>query len=309
VESSVVAIGTFDGVHLGHQALLREAVRLATGSGAGEAFAAPLPVVVVTFWPHPLRVLAPRKAPPLLCDLHDRLALLRAAGAEQVRVVPFTRELAQWEPATFVEAILDPLRPRLVVVGENFRFGREAAGTPELLAALGGGRFTTHPIGLVTRQGHTVSSSAIREALGRGDVERAGDWLGRPFRVRGVVQVGDQRGRSLGFPTANLPVPPGVARPADGVYAGWLTRPDEPGAPLPAAISVGTNPTFDGHEVRVEAHVLDRDDLELYGVEVAVDFTARLRGMVRFDGVGALVAQLRDDVAGTRRALGLASAV
>ena len=306
MESSVVVIGTFDGVHLGHQALLREAVRLASNAEPGTA--RPLPIIVVTFWPHPLRVLAPRKAPPLLCDLHDRLALLRTAGAHQVRVVPFTRDLAQWEPAAFVEAILDPLDPRLVIVGENFRFGRDAAGTPDLLAAIGGGRFTTYPIGLVSRQGHTVSSSAIREALGRGKVERAAEWLGRDHRVKGVVQVGDQRGRSLGFPTANLPVPPEVARPADGVYAGWLTRADEPGRRYPAAISVGTNPTFHGHEVRVEAHVLGRDDLDLYGVEIAVDFTTRLRGMVRFDGVDALVAQLRDDVAASRRALGLAPA-
>ena len=300
---AIVVIGNFDGVHRGHRALLREAVRLS----ADPAFVtgpSPLPVVVVTFWPHPVSVVDPARAPALLVDLPTRLELLRAGGAHEVRVVPFSRQLADQSPPTFVEGLIAPLHPAVVVVGENFRFGRQARGTPDTLARLGEGRFAVRPIGLVGVDGRTVSSTAIREDLARGDVAGAAAMLGRWFAVRGVVQMGDQRGRGLGFPTANLSVPAGLAVPRDGVYAGWLTRADEPGPPLPAAISVGANPTFDGHDRRVEAHVLDRDDLELYGVDVRLELAARLRDMVRFDGVDALVAQMRRDVAATRAMLG-----
>ncbi|GAA2184499.1 bifunctional riboflavin kinase/FAD synthetase [Brooklawnia cerclae] len=301
---SVVVIGNFDGVHTGHQKLLararEQAVQWADDQG-------PLPVVVVTFWPHPLRVVAPDKAPRLLTDLSDRIDLLRRYGADQVRVVQFTREIAGWSPERFVETILTPLNPVAVEVGENFTFGKGAAGTGETMRELARGRFEVDVMHLWEVDDVRTCSTLVRQAIARGDVEQAARHLGRSFRVRGVVVMGDQRGRDLGFPTANLVIPDDMAIPADGVYAGWLRRLDERDALLlPSAISVGTNPTFDGLERRVESYVLDRTDLELYGVEIGVEFVAHLRGQVRFSSVDELIAQMEVDVADTRSALGVA---
>jgi len=295
VTSSVVVIGNFDGVHRGHRRVLQEATRDVDH-----------PLIVLTFWPHPVTVLRPASAPKLLTDLRTRIELLKEAGAHEVRVIRFNDDVARLSPEEFVERFLLPLHPVRVVVGANFRFGRRASGDVDTLAALGEGRFEVVPLPLETID-HTVScSTCVRDLLADGDVAEAAKHLMRPFRFRGVVVVGDQRGRDLGFPTANLTVPPDMAVPSDGVYAGWLTRLDEPGAvPLPAAISVGTNPTFDGHERRVESYVLDRTDLELYGVEVAVDFVVRLRGQVRFDGIDALITQMHADVDAAKVELGL----
>lgn len=304
MQRCVVAIGNFDGVHTGHQQLLATALRRATELGtAGHR----LPVVVVTFWPHPMSVIAPPgKAPLLLTSLPDRIDLLRRYGADEVRVVQFTREVAAWAPQRFIETILGPLNPAVVVVGENFTFGQGAQGTPAIMRELGAGRFEVEIIHLVSVDAEHTCSTFVRTALAAGDVATAARQLGRLFRVRGLVVVGDQRGRELGFPTANLPVAAEMATPADGVYAGWLRRLDDPDAiRLPAAISVGTNPTFFGIERRVESYVLDRTDLQLYGIEIAVEFAARLRGQVKFDSVADLVDQMRIDVAGTRVALGL----
>lgn len=305
VTQTVVVIGNFDGVHPGHLAVLAEARR----RGAG------LPLVVVTFWPHPVSVLRPAAGPMLLTRLDERVELLRRGGADQVDVVEFTHELAAWTPAEFVERVLIPLHPRVVVVGENFRFGQRASGNVETLAQLGAGRFEVEALSLVRYRDEETCSTLIRDALAQGDVAHAAEHLGRPFRFSGVVAHGDHRGRELGFPTANLPVPADLACPADGVYAGWVTRldgRDGVGEPLPegaeparwpAAISVGTNPTFDGVERRVESYVLDRDDLELYDAPIAVDFIARIRGQVRFEGIDALIVQMNDDVACTRELL------
>ena len=287
----MVAIGNFDGVHLGHQRVLQ------AERGSGE-------LAVITFWPHPLSVLAPAQAPKLLTDLPGRIDLLKQAGAGQVRVVRFDERVAAMSPVDFVERFVVPLEPRVVVVGENFRFGHRAAGDVEVLRALAAGRFEVRSLTLAEVQEETTCSTLIREALDRGDVGLAAQHLGRDFRFSGVVVVGDQRGRDLGFPTVNLIVAPELAVPADGVYAGWLTPEDGPR--LPAAISVGSNPTFEGTDRRVESHVLDRKDLELYGVQVDVDFVSRLRGQVRFDGVGELVSQMEHDVVDCRRILGLA---
>lgn len=295
VTSSVVAIGNFDGVHRGHRRVLAEATHDVDH-----------PLIVVTFWPHPVTVLRPAAAPKLLTDLRTRIELLKEAGAHEVRVIRFNKDVADLTPEAFVERFLVPLNPVRVVVGDNFRFGHRAKGDVGTLAALGAGRFEVRPVPL-EHIGDTIScSTCVRTMLAEGDVEGAALHLERPFRFRGVVVVGDQRGRDLGFPTANLTVPADMAVPADGVYAGWLTRLDEPGAePMPAAISVGTNPTFDGLERRVETYVLDRMDLELYGVEIAVDFVARLRGQVKFTGVEALVEQMRDDVRAAKAVLGI----
>jgi riboflavin kinase/FMN adenylyltransferase len=295
---TVVTIGNFDGVHLGHQHVLSRARETAAETGA-------LIVVAVTFDPHPIAVLRPEHAPPVLTSIETRARLLDEAGVDAVLVVPFDRDVAAWTPEEFVDRIIvDALHARAVVVGANFRFGNRAAGDVALLRDAGKERdFEVE--GIALDGGPQVwSSTYVRQCLATGDVTGAAEALGRPFVVRGVVVRGDQRGRSLGFPTANVPTSPAEAAPADGVYAGWLTRRDT-GERFPAAISVGTNPTFDGErERRVESYVLDRTDLELYGVEVEVAFVDRLRGMVRFDGVDALVETMRDDVRRARELLG-----
>lgn len=290
--STVVAIGNFDGVHLGHQSVLREAMAHSES-----------PLVVITFWPHPMSVLRPDKAPKLLGDLTTRIDLLKSVGAHEVRVVNFTDAVAELSPREFVERFVLPLEPERVVVGDNFRFGKRAAGDVAELARLGEGHFEVVPLALESVNDIVTCSTLIRTSLFAGDVAEAAQHLGRPFLVRGVVQMGDQRGRELGYPTANLPVPRDMAVPADGVYAGWVTLPD--GARLPAAISVGSNPTFDGADRRVESYVLDRTDLELYGEKIEVEFIDRIRGQVRFDGVEALVTQMGDDVRRCRVVLDL----
>lgn len=292
---SVVVIGNFDGVHVGHRALINKA-RLHAQNGD-------LPVIAVTFWPHPMSVLTPDKAPKLLCNLDERIELLREAGVDQVRVIHFTRQIADWLPERFVRTIIEPLRPGVVVVGQNFRFGKGAAGSPDNLRQLADG-YLVDEAALTTSGGLAVSSSVIREALAVGDVKLAGENLGRNFQVSGLVVVGDQRGRLLGFPTANLHLGAEYAVPSDGVYAGWVRLLDEPGTRMAAAISVGTNPTFGGMERRVESYVLDRDDLALYGARISVEFIKKLRGVVTFESVDDLVAQMSVDVQNARETLG-----
>ncbi len=306
MDQTVVVIGNFDGVHPGHREVLAEARRREPN----------LPLVVVTFWPHPVSVLRPEFGPMLLTSLEGRIELLTSAGADRVEVLEFTPELASWSPARFVDEVLVPLSPRRVVVGENFRFGHRAAGSVGTLRDLGSGRFEVDALPLVRFGDEETCSTRIRQALADGDVAHAAQHLGRPFCFRGVVAHGDRRGRELGFPTANLPVPPLLACPADGVYAGWVTRRDHLGAhgePLPtgspaarwpAAISVGTNPTFDGLARRVESYVLDRDDLELYDAPINVEFVERIRGQIRFTDIDALIIQMIDDVARCREILG-----
>jgi riboflavin kinase/FMN adenylyltransferase len=289
----VVVIGNFDGVHRGHVELLRRARAAQPGA----------PLVVVTFWPHPMSVIRPDQAPPLLTSLAARTALLKEAGADDVVVVDFTPEVAGWSPAEFVRQVLEPLRPSRVVVGENFRFGFRAAGTVATLVELAAGRFVVEPVPLVTDGALPSSSTLIRHAVLEGDFGRVRELSDQTFRFSGVVVKGDQRGRLLGYPTANIAVTPGMVVPADGVYAGWVTRLDGLGPRWPAAISVGSNPTFDGVERRIEAYVLDRTDLELYGVEIAVDFYSRIRGQVRFAGMDALIEQMHHDVEQIRHVL------
>jgi len=238
--------------------------------------------------------------------METRATLLERAGVDDLLVVPFTREMAAWTPERFVRDILvDTLHARAVVVGANFRFGTRASGDVALLTELGRRHdFSTE--GIALDGGPQVwSSTYIRNCLAFGDVEGAAEALGHWFTVRGEVVKGDQRGRELGYPTANVPTTGMLAAPADGVYAGWLRRLDDPRHTLlPAAISVGTNPTFDGErERRVESYVLDRDDLELYGVKVEVSFVAKIRGMLRFDSVEDLVLTMHRDVENTRALL------
>ena len=286
---TAVVIGNFDGVHLGHQHVVREARSAADTEG--------LRVVAVTFDPHPMAVLRPEHAPTSITDIETRAELLRDAGVDDVLALPFDRDVASWSPQEFARRVLaDVLHAAVVVVGANFRYGSRASGDVATLTA-SGEELGFRAIGVPLDGGPQVwSSTYVRTCLATGDVAGAAEALGRPFVVRGVVVRGDRRGRELGFPTANVPTRVLTAAPADGVYAGWLRRLDT-GERFPAAISVGTNPTFDGErERRVESYVLDRDDLELYDVEVEVSFVDRIRGMERFDGVDALIETMHKDV-------------
>jgi riboflavin kinase / FMN adenylyltransferase len=306
---SVVTIGNFDGVHRGHRAVLADVVAAARDRA--------LPSVAVTFEPHPVAVLFPERAPAVLTPLELKLDLLAATGLDAVLVVEFTHEFARWSPERFVkEVFVDALRAQLVVVGRDTRFGYRNSGGVETLrelgAELGFEVEVVREVGVRQAEGadgRRWSSSWVRELLAEGNVATAARLLGRPHRVTGVVVHGDHRGRELGYPTANLGQDAAGQVPADGVYAGRLLRPTLPaGAPdaaLPAAVSVGTNPTFDGRRRRVEAYVLDRDDLDLYGERVAVEFVERLRPTLRFDEVEALVTQMADDVARSRDILGV----
>lgn len=300
--SSVVVVGNFDGVHLGHRHVIGRAREIAD---VGQ-----LSLVAVTFHPHPFAVLRPEHAPRALTDIDRRCYLLAEAGVDDVLVIPFTRKIAEWTPQTFVDrVIVQCLHAATVVAGGNFRFGARAAGDVAMLAEAG--RTQGFQIERIALDGgpQIWSSTYARTCLAGGDVEGASEALGRHYSLVGTVVRGDQRGRELGYPTANVAIGD-LAAPGDGVYAGWLHRLDPKngqarvGEALPVAISVGTNPTFSGErERRVEAHVLDCTDLDLYGQRVEVSFVARIRGMVKFDGIDALVETMAQDVTKTRELL------
>lgn len=292
---SVVTIGVFDGVHLGHQETIGHAVKRARDLGVQS--------VVVTFDPHPAEVVRPGSHPAVLTEPARKAELIEQLGADVLCVIPFTLDFSRLTGEAFVHDVLvEHLHVALVVVGENFRFGNRAAGDVALLERLGRTfGFGVEPAPLVATGGTVFSSTYIRSCVDAGDVTAAAQALGRPHRLEGVVVRGDRRGRDLGFPTANVFAGPHAAVPADGVYAGWLVGHGT--QRLPAAISIGTNPTFSGRERRVEAYVLDFDG-DLYGERVAVDFVTRLREMRRYEGVQPLIAQIGEDVAQTRAALG-----
>lgn len=298
----VVTIGAYDGVHRGHQLIVGRTVARARELG--------VPSVVVTFDPHPAEVVRPGSHPPLLAPHHRRARLLGELGVDAVLVLPFTREFSKLPPAEFVVKVLvEKLHARAVVEGPNFRFGHRAAGTVDTLSQLGATYgFEVIVVDLVERGtaggGEPFSSSLARRLVAEGDVAGAAEVLGRPHRVEGTVVRGARRGRDLGIPTANLDTVPHSAIPADGVYAGWLTVGE--GEPMPAVISVGTNPQFQGTRLTVEAHVLDRDDLQLYGEHVAVDFHSYLRGQETFDTLEDFLARLAEDKRRAREATGAA---
>lgn len=293
-EPTAVTIGNFDGVHRGHQALLA-----ATRAVAGE-----VATLAITFDPHPVAIFAPDRAPARLTTLERRIELLHEHGADHVRVLDFSREMAAWSPDEFVRAVvLDQCHARAVVVGEGFRYGSRASGSIESLAESGRAHGFTAQESALAGDAEAFSSTRVRAAVAAGDVEQATVLLGRPHEVEGVVVEGDRRGRELGFPTANVPVDDTYAVPPDGVYATRLLLPD--GTRLPGATSVGTNPTFEGvRGRRVETYVLDREDLDLYGLAVGASFTARIRGQQTFDSVPDLVARMTVDVDEARRLLG-----
>lgn len=301
---TVVTLGNFDGVHRGHRAVLRRVVDEARERGATP--------VAVTFDPHPVAVLYPERAPAMIMSLDQRLDVLEEVGLAAVLVLEFTREFAQQTPEEFVKAtFVDALHATAVVVGKDTRFGVRNSGDVATLRSLGEDHgfevLALDDIGEAAPEGRRWSSTQLRAEVLDGKVDHAAEILGRPHRVTGTVVHGDHRGRDLGFPTANLSQDHAGLVPSDGVYAGWLVRlnlaEDAVDRVLPAAVSVGTNPTFDGHQRRVEAYVLDRTDLDLYGEQVAVDFVSHLRPTLRFDSIEALVEQMHLDVARCREIL------
>ncbi|OAH51004.1 bifunctional riboflavin kinase/FAD synthetase [Microbacterium oleivorans] len=301
---SVVAIGKFDGVHSGHRAVIDRARVAAMDDGAR--------VVAVTFDRNPLALLRPDRCPEPLVSVDQKIALLAEAGVDAVLVLRFDEELAALAPEEFAQRILvDALYAVCVMVGVDFRFGRGGAGDPAFLTTFGETHgFTVDVVGDVQGGGRRVSSTWVREMLAAGQVEDAARLLGRPHAVRAEVVHGLKRGRELGYPTANLSTDAEGFIPADGVYAGWLIDEGTDAGRVraatryPAAVSVGTNPTFDDVPQRqVEAYVLDGTGLDLYGHTVQVQFTARIRGMVRFEGIEALIERMDADVAEVRAAL------
>lgn len=300
---SVVTFGNFDGVHRGHQQVLSQLIRSARLSGAKS--------VAVTFDPHPAVIHRPEAAPEMIMGLPDKLEALGELGLDAVLVMKYSLDLASLTPEEFVrQYLVDCLHASQVVIGHDARFGRGNSGDLDTMKELGGKfGFDVQVISEFGSEGYPLheddgkdrrcSSTWVREALREGDVATAAAVLGRPHRMRGEVVHGAARGRALGFPTANLSSDASGLIPADGIYAGWLV--DQAGKRWPAAISVGSNPTFDGVSRQVEAHVIDRpkeavEDFDLYGQTVVVEFVSRLRGMVAYRGPEALVEQMRLDV-------------
>jgi riboflavin kinase / FMN adenylyltransferase len=298
-ERSVITIGAYDGVHRGHQRVIAQVRRRAAEHGARSA--------VVTFDRHPATIVRPVSAPRLLTATEQRLELLAATGVDATIIVTFDEHQATESPESFVERVLVGVAgTRVIVVGEDFHFGRHRAGNVALLQELGLRLdFAVEPIELLSRDDgvpEPVSSTAIRRALAGGNVALAAEMLGRPFEARGMVVAGDQRGRLLGFPTANVEVSAQMCLPADGVYAGWYERPD--GSVHPCALNIGRRPTFVEHADHslLEAHLIDFDDA-LYGEPARVRFTNFLRSERKFDGVDALVSQLKHDIEHARSLL------
>ena len=298
-ERTVITIGAYDGVHLGHQAVIAEVRRIAEETGARSA--------VLTFDRHPASVVRPESAPQLLTDLEQKLELLAATGIDATLVVKFDQAQSLEQPMSFAQRVLvDCVAASVVVVGEDFHFGHSREGNVATLRELGAVRdFEVLPLALLPRSDgpdEPISSTAIRRAMAGGQVELAATMLGHPFEARGIVVQGDQRGRLLGFPTANVEVPNVICVPADGVYAGWYQRPD--GSRHACAINLGRRPTFYEHADHslLEAHLLDFEG-DLYTETARVEFTHFLRSERKFDGIDALVSQLKNDIDHARAVL------
>lgn len=289
-ETTVVVIGVFDGVHKGHQALLNRAKEIADGRS----------IVALTFDPHPRAVFAPDSVPPMLTTLADRVELLKIHNADQVAVMKFNEQFAAMSPEKFVEDILvKQLHVSTVIVGKNFTYGAKAAGTVETLTQDGEKHGFTVDVHELVGGEEVISSSRIRNLVLEGKVEKARELLSRPHRLDGIVVHGEKRGREIGYPTANLGKIDGQTIPADGIYAGWLTV----GINFwPAAISIGTNPTFEGDRGRqVEAYALDQQGLDLYDKAASIEFGWFLRPTLKFDGLDELLVQMKKDCDEARR--------
>lgn len=301
----VVTIGVFDGLHRGHQALISQAVKRSRELG--------VPCVMCTFDPHPISVFLPQSAPTQLTTVEQRVRLAEELGVDHVLVIDFTSELAGLAPRLYFRSlIVDVLRARAVFVGENFTFGKDAQGTTTTLSELGREfGVEVHVVDLFCDDGQRMCSSLVREYLAAGDVKGASWVLGRPFSVTAKIVHGAGRGGAqLGYPTANQYFPQSMALPADAVYCGWLTVVDaddiagdmEPHVRYPAAISVGTNPTFGEDPRSVESYVLDQES-DLYGHTARVEFIDHIRQMRKFNGVDELLEAIAGDVAAAREIL------
>ena len=278
----VLALGIFDGVHAGHQQIIKTAKHL------GE-------VTVMTFDPHPTSVVAPERTPSQLITVKDRIELLKQVGATHVEVVNFNKDFSQLSPDQFIEdVLLGRFKAEHVVIGENFNFGFKAQGSPKYLSEVGPKYgFGVSIVKLQEERGSTISSTRIRSLIIDGEIERANELLTRRFYLKGPVVHGEKRGREIGYPTANLGLSPLSTIPADGVYAGWLSVGESRWA---AAISIGTNPTFPGVRGRqVEAYAIDQVGLDLYDQEAKIEFGFRLRDTLKFDGLAPLLEQMKKD--------------
>ena len=289
---SAVAVGVFDGVHLGHQRVLEALLRSDRG----------LTRVAMTFGTHPAAVLAPDRAPPRLSTLKRRFDLLEASGVERIAVLNFDEAMRNMTPAEFVDRFLvEGLNTRFVAVGTGFRFGRDASGTTDTLAELAErSGFGVEVVEIARRGDVEIRSTSIRERVESGDVERAASMLGRPYEMEGIVVPGDGRGHQLGVPTANVSYPAVLAVPLQGVYAVVLTV---DGMDHDGVANLGIRPTFDGSDHVLEVHVLD-EDMDLYGRQVRVGFVGRIRDERRFASVDDLLIQIRSDITTARRLLG-----
>ena len=282
MQMKVLALGIFDGVHAGHQQIIKTAKHL------GE-------VTVMTFDPHPTSVVAPERTPSQLISVKDRIELLKQVGATHVEVVNFNKDFSQLSPDQFIEDILlGRFKAEHVVIGENFNFGFKAQGSPKYLSEVGPKYgFGVSIVKLQEERGSTISSTRIRSLIIDGEIERANELLTRRFYLKGPVVHGEKRGREIGYPTANLGLSPLATVPADGVYAGWLSVGTNQWA---AAISIGTNPTFPGVRGRqVEAYAIDQVGLDLYDQEAKIEFGFRLRDTLKFDGLEPLLEQMKKD--------------
>lgn len=286
IAGATVAIGIFDGVHLGHQAILSRARELSNGRG----------VIALTFDPHPTQIFAPERAPTMLVSLERRVELLKQHGADAVVVIDFDRSFASKSPEEFVsEVLVKQLQISGVVVGQNFTYGHRAAGkVGDLIAAGKLYGFAAEEVELEIADGDPISSTRIRDAVAHGDVATASRLLTRPHRLEGIVVHGEKRGREIGYPTANLGYSTASnSVPSDGIYAGWL---EVEGKRWPSAISIGTNPTFAGERSQqVEAYALDQVGLDLYDRGAIIDFGWRLRDTLKFDGLELLLVQMKKD--------------
>ncbi|MEI8222454.1 MAG: bifunctional riboflavin kinase/FAD synthetase [Actinomycetes bacterium] len=289
MKTTSIAIGIFDGVHAGHQQILKEASRHGR-------------VVALTFYPHPTSIFAPERTPSAIVNIEDRIALLEENGASEVVVIEFTKEFSAKSPEDFIqEVLIDQLHATHVTVGENFTFGHKASGSVETLNKYGK-NFGLSAVHLKEDRGSAISSTRIRNLIVDGDIERANELLTRPYYLKGPVVHGEKRGRTIGYPTANLGLADHATIPADGIYAGWLSVGDHRWA---AAISIGTNPTFPGVRGRqVEAYAIDQEGLDLYDQTASIEFVSRLRDTLKFDGLDPLLLQMAEDCAEAKRVLG-----
>ena len=285
-----IALGTFDGVHLGHQRVIRRAIECAKNIGGKSA--------VFTFANHPLSVLAPDRCPLLITSAEDKQQLLDGMGVDILCRIPFDKQLLQLSPSQFVEQVLSNFQPSHIIVGPNYTFGYKGTGTPELLEIIGREKgFSVEVQEAVYVDGQMVSSTSIRQYIGHGNVEKAANLMGRPFRRSGTVVHGDHRGRILGFPTANMQLAPSQLLPGDGVYAVYATIGKQR---LPALANVGDNPTFSQQCRRVEVYILDFT-ADVYGQTISVDFYSKLRSEQTFSTIDELKKRIALDVAEARQ--------